>query len=127
MTRMMMMAVMMMMLVTKVPSTTKPNFTVEEGVNIVPINGLSRLSRPWARYVVIGAGKTGIDALLHLLDIGVNPESIMWIISNDCWYFNRDSFTGEVVPVSKAIPNLVRDQSNAILTASSFQEIYHIP
>ena len=41
------------------------------------------------RYVVIGAGKTGIDALLHLLDIGVNPESIMWIISNDCWYFNR--------------------------------------
>ena len=38
----------------------------------------------------------------------------------------RDSFTGEVVPVSKAIPNLVRDQSNAILTASSFQEIYHI-
>ena len=49
MTRMMMMAVMRMMLVTKVPSTTKPNFTVEEGVNIVPINGLSRLSRPWAR------------------------------------------------------------------------------
>ena len=49
MTRMMMMAVMMMMLVTKVPSTTKPNFTVEEGVNIVPINGLSRLTRPWAR------------------------------------------------------------------------------
>ena len=41
------------------------------------------------RYVVIGAGKTGIDALLHLLDIGVDPESIMWIISNDCWYFNR--------------------------------------
>ena len=44
----MMMAV-MMMYGTKVPSTTKPNFTVEEGVNIVPINGLSRLSRPWAR------------------------------------------------------------------------------
>ena len=49
MVRMMMMAVMKMMLVTKVPSTTKPNFTVEEGVNIVPINGLSRLTRPWAR------------------------------------------------------------------------------
>ena len=34
---------------TRVPATTKPNFTVEEGVNIVPVNGLSRLSRPWAR------------------------------------------------------------------------------
>ena len=49
MMRMVMMAVMKMMLVTKVPSTTKPNFSVEEGVNIVPINGLSRLMRPWAR------------------------------------------------------------------------------
>ena len=34
---------------TRVPSTTKPNFTVEDGVNIVPVNGLSRLSKPWAR------------------------------------------------------------------------------
>ena len=35
---------------TRVPSTTKPNFTVEDLVNIVPVNGLSRLSKPWARY-----------------------------------------------------------------------------
>ena len=34
---------------TRVPSTTKPNFTVEHGVNIIPVNGLSRLSKPWAR------------------------------------------------------------------------------
>jgi len=80
---------------TRVPSTTKPNFAVEDGVNIVPVNGLSRLSKPWARYVVIGAGKTGMDALLQLLDTGVSPDSILWVISQDCWYFNRDSFTGE--------------------------------
>ena len=35
---------------TRVPSTTKPNFTVEDGVNIVPVNGLSRLSKPWTRW-----------------------------------------------------------------------------
>ena len=35
---------------TKVPATTKPNFTVEDGVDIVPVNGLSRLSKPWARW-----------------------------------------------------------------------------
>ena len=34
---------------TKVPATTKPNFTLEDGVDIVPVNGLSRLSKPWAR------------------------------------------------------------------------------
>ena len=41
------------------------------------------------RYVVIGAGKTGLDALLQLLDTGVSQESILWVISQDCWYFNR--------------------------------------
>ena len=33
----------------KGPSTNKPNFTVEDRVNIVPVNGLSRLSKPWDR------------------------------------------------------------------------------
>ena len=41
------------------------------------------------RYVVIGAGKTGLDALLQLLDTGASQESILWVISQDCWYFNR--------------------------------------
>ena len=50
-----------------------------------------RAGRDWKlfRYVVIGAGKTGMDALLQLLDTGVNPDSILWIISQDCWFFNR--------------------------------------
>ena len=29
------------------------------------------------------------------------------------------------IPLSKAIPKLVSDQTNAILGANSFQEIYH--
>ena len=33
------------------------------------------------RYVVIGAGKTGLDAILYLLDHHVNPEKIHWVIS----------------------------------------------
>ena len=31
------------------------------------MNGLARVERPWQRYTVIGAGKTGLDALLYLL------------------------------------------------------------
>ena len=41
------------------------------------------------RYVVIGAGKTGMDALLQLLDSGVSSDSIIWVVSQDCWYYNR--------------------------------------
>ena len=33
----------------------------------IPINGLARVERPWQRYTIIGAGKTGLDALLYLL------------------------------------------------------------
>ena len=67
-----------------------PAFAVEEGVNLAPINGLVHLKSPWKKYVIIGSGKTGLDAVLHLIDLNVDPEKITWIISNDCWYLNRD-------------------------------------
>ena len=78
-------------LLTKVPSTQPPNYKVEEGVNHIPVNGLAKIRKSWQKYVIIGAGKTGLDAILYLLDLKVNPESICWIISNDCWYLNRDA------------------------------------
>jgi hypothetical protein len=62
-----------------VPSTTAPRYEVDEGVDLCPVNGIAALARPRRRYVVIGAGKTGMDAALHLLDQGVpmkaSPES----------------------------------------------------
>ena len=51
-----------------IPSIRMPAFAVEEGVNLVPINGLVQLKFPWKKYVIIGSGKTGLDALLHLID-----------------------------------------------------------
>jgi len=76
---------------TKVPSTHPPNYEVDPSVHLVPINGLARVKRPWQRYSVIGAGKTGLDALLFLLAQGVKPAKIQWICSNDVWYLNRDA------------------------------------
>jgi len=76
---------------TKVPSTHPPNFEVDPSVPFVPINGLTKVDRPWQHYTVIGAGKTGLDALLYLLQQGVKPETIQWIVPNDCWYLNRDA------------------------------------
>lgn len=77
-------------LATRVPATHPPNYEVGPGVSLVPIGGLARVERCWASYVVVGAGKTGLDALLYLLDQGVDPERIRWIVSNSCWYLNRD-------------------------------------
>jgi len=77
-------------LTTSVPSTHPPKYTIHPGVTLVPINGLAKIKKPWDRYVVIGAGKTGIDAVLHLLYLGINPDLITWVVPNDPWMTNRD-------------------------------------
>ena len=40
----------------------------------------------------LGAGKTGIDAVLFLLNQNVEADKITWIIPNDPWLINRDKF-----------------------------------
>jgi hypothetical protein len=75
----------------KVPSTCPPKYTTEPDVTVVPPNGLIQIQRPWNRYVVVGSGKTGIDSVLFLLDSGVAPERIQWIMPNDAWLLNRNS------------------------------------
>ena len=50
---------------------------------------LSRLTDPPSGYVIVGAGKTGIDAILFLLAQGVDPDAIEWIMPNDSWLLNR--------------------------------------
>ena len=75
-----------------VPSMRPPTYGVGKEVNLVPINGLVNLKSPFKKYVVVGAGKTGLDALLYLIDKDVNPDRITWIVPNDCWYLNRAVF-----------------------------------
>ena len=73
----------------RVPSTSPPAYEVEDGVHLVPVNGLLGETQRWERYVVIGAGKTGMDVVLHLLSQGVLPERIRWVMPNDVWLVNR--------------------------------------
>jgi hypothetical protein len=74
---------------TEVPSTRPPQYTVAPGIQCVPPNLLPRLGRRAERYVVIGAGKTGIDACLWLLEHGVPTERIVWIMPRDSWLTDR--------------------------------------
>ncbi len=74
---------------TSVPSTHTPNFDVADGVRFMPPNDLPTVERPPAGYVVIGGGKTGMDAVLWLLENRVDPDMITWIVSRDGWLLNR--------------------------------------
>ncbi|MEO1263631.1 MAG: NAD(P)-binding protein [Bacteroidota bacterium] len=74
---------------TSVPSTHTPNFTIAEGVQFMPINDLPKITAPPAGFVIIGGGKTGIDACLWLLENKVDPDKITWIVSRDAWLLDR--------------------------------------
>ncbi|KZZ57182.1 hypothetical protein A3762_10295 [Oleiphilus sp. HI0125] len=74
----------------EVPATHPPRYKVDGDVQLVAPNALTKLERSFSKYVVVGAGKTGIDAILYLLDNGVIPERIQWVISNDMWMWPRE-------------------------------------
>ncbi len=74
---------------TAVPSTHPPKYEVAEGVTCVPLNDLPRVKAPPSGYVVVGSGKTGIDACLWLLENGTSPDRITWVMPRDAWYMNR--------------------------------------
>lgn len=72
-----------------VPSIAGPTYDVGDGVRCVPPNDLGRLASPADDYVVVGGGKTAIDACLWLLSNGVDPDKIRWIRPRDAWLLDR--------------------------------------
>jgi len=76
-------------LTTRVPSTHTPNFTVANDVVFMPLNDLPLIKEAPKGFTIIGGGKTGIDALLWLLENHVAAKNIRWIKSRDAWLLNR--------------------------------------
>ena len=74
---------------TSVPSTHTPSFTIAPESKFIPLNDLPKIKSSPEGYVVIGGGKTGIDACLWLLEQNVNPDKITWIVSRDAWLIDR--------------------------------------
>lgn len=73
----------------QVPATHTPAFSVHPDVRLVPIGGLVGVTEPSSKYVLIGGGKTSIDACLWLLDNSVEPKRICWVRPRDAWLLNR--------------------------------------
>ncbi|MGJ8562090.1 MAG: NAD(P)/FAD-dependent oxidoreductase [Alphaproteobacteria bacterium] len=76
---------------TSVPSTHTPNFKIDDGVQFMPLNDMPMLTKAPAGFVVIGGGKTGIDACLWLLENRVDPDKITWIVPRDAWLLDRQN------------------------------------
>ena len=76
---------------TTVPSTHTPNFEVGDGVKLIPLNDLPKLTEQPSRYVIVGGGKTGIDAVVWLLENHVDPDAIHWVRPRDAWLMRRET------------------------------------
>lgn len=74
---------------TSVPATHTPSFTIANDVQFMPLNDLPKICSSSEGFVVIGGGKTGIDACLWLLENNVHPDKITWIVSRDAWLIDR--------------------------------------
>ena len=72
-----------------IPANHTPNFIVDEGVRCIPVNDLVRSDHPAGGYVVLGAGKTAMDACTWLLDNGVDNDDISWVKPRDSWVLDR--------------------------------------
>lgn len=105
-----------------VPASTKPPFEIAPGAHCVPVGELARLAERAERYVIIGAGKTSIDACLWLLEIGVAPEAIRWIRPRESWLVNRIYFQGgELVGTAYEGVSL---QTEAAARAQSLDDLF---
>ncbi|MET1002318.1 MAG: NAD(P)-binding protein [Acidimicrobiia bacterium] len=76
----------------RVPATDPPPFDIADGIGCVPVGELARVVHASAGYVIVGGGKTALDAICWLLDRGTDPDVITWIRPRDSWVLNREFF-----------------------------------
>ena len=74
---------------TVVPSMRPPPYHVAEGVECVAPNALPQAASGHGHFVIVGAGKTGIDVCLWLLGNGIDADRITWVMPRDAWLLDR--------------------------------------
>ena len=108
---------------TAVPSTHPPSYRVAPGVKCVPLNELPKIDKPYSAYTVVGSGKTGMDAVLWLLENGVPPERIRWIMPRDAWFMNRANFQPDLENFERSVGATIA-QFDAMIQADSVAELF---
>jgi len=111
-----------------VPSRSHPaeagRYEVADDAELIPINDVVKVGLGHNQYVVVGAGKTGIDAVLWLLRQGMDPERIAWVMPRDAWVLTREAFQFMQNPWEYA--RMQFDFSKGLASAKSVEEAYLI-
>ncbi|MDT3678531.1 MAG: NAD(P)-binding protein [Burkholderiaceae bacterium] len=105
-----------------VPATAALPFEVAEGVRCVPAGEIARIAERPERFVVIGAGKTALDACVWLLEQDVPASAIRWIKPREGWWLNRRFHQPHTL-----LPDLYRGvalQFEAVAQADSIDDLF---
>jgi hypothetical protein len=108
---------------TSVPATHTVQFDVAPQAQLVPLNALPNLTNAHDDYVVVGGGKTGIDACMWLLENQINPDKIRWIMPRDAWLFDRKNTQSSMEFFEDSIGTQAR-QLQALAEAESIGDLF---
>ncbi|MEM6661300.1 MAG: NAD(P)/FAD-dependent oxidoreductase [Pseudomonadota bacterium] len=107
---------------TSIPSRHTPNFTIN-GATVIPLNDLPDVATARDGFTVIGGGKTGIDACLWLLEMGVEPDDVRWIMPRDGWLLDRANAQPSMDFFEKSL-GAVANQFEAITASTSIEDMF---
>jgi hypothetical protein len=106
-----------------IPATHQLSFSVDPNAAFVPIGQLPLVAQDYRQYVLIGGGKTAVDACLWLLDNDVDPDRIRWIRPREMWFTDRATMQ----PLDQ-IASMMRglaDEAEAGAGAVDLQDLCH--
>ena len=107
-----------------IPKTHRPGFRVAPDAGCISVNDLVSIAEPPAGFVVIGAGKSAMDACSWLLRHDIDPQRITWIRPRDAWLLNR-AWTQPLDQVASIVDAVSRDLE-ACANATTVAEVFDV-
>lgn len=112
---------------TTIPAHHKPAFGRDDEIDLITPNQISTI---WAEQperfesvCIIGAGKTGMDVGVHLVERGLPGDQISWVMPRDSWLMNRTTLQ----PGAEFFESTMRAQAvqmQALAEARSAEDLF---
>jgi hypothetical protein len=106
-----------------VPSMRSPGYAVASGIDCIPPNDLAKYAVGRDRYMIVGAGKTGMDACLWLLRHGVAADRLTWIKPREAWLLDRALLQPGLM-FAKGIRKAMTARVEAVKNAASVEDLF---
>ena len=103
-----------------VPSMGPPPFQVDRKSRVIAPNDLPNELGSAQTYTIIGGGKTAFDAILFLLQFGISPSAIQWVMPRDSWLLDR----ANIQPIMESLGMSMFHQNASIAEAKDLEDLF---